>query len=494
MNFLKICYVSVALSINGTVIAHPEIKLIKSHSEVQEVIGGYSPGQWISSSVLPTVVIPFKRTFSQFGGLTSENLFSLENQKEIKKSENNKTFLGIVKKNNFLIPRPICGASPDTNTINCFDLNKNAQYFASYPIPGALSTTPVFSDNSWLFGTTKGFLFKVEANPENAYLPKLGHENINFWGAYSRKQMSSFRPKPVYTEGGKISPASSNNLINKAALPSGIKWVFPASSELMGTPIVKNGFVYSFSASEYLQAIDWNTGKLAWATRLAPDSNLRMSSNALVVTSSDVIVGTELGTVLFLNPKSGAIFWSWQIPSANEEQRSKTKLPSGPDRFSGIIALPFVYKRNVIVSNAESMTQNLSLDSRAAIWSYPLGSVAQAKVYKDNVILGSVNGKIVSLNAVSGKENWTTEVLKDSSPIISLFLTKSGVILASSSRGQVFMVDPANGKILAQNLPIGEVNGEFFPGYDKAEACLSFSQEGFRCFYAKVTKENLSET
>ncbi|WP_186649623.1 outer membrane protein assembly factor BamB family protein [Fluviispira vulneris] len=488
MKFFNICYLGVFWGVNANAIQLPEVKIVKSRPEIFEVIGAYPPGQWNSQSVLPTVVMPNKRTFSQFGGLTPSNSFSLENQLELRK-KTNQSFSGIVNKTVPLIPRPVCGASPETNTLNCFDLNKNGHYLASFPIPGSLSTTPVFYDNAWLFGTAKGFLIKVEADPNNAYLPKLGKDNIYFWGTYARKIMSEFRPKPVYTEDGKVTSARLNNTLS---LPQGMKWVFPYSSESVGTPVVKNGFVYSFSASEYLQAIDWQTGKLAWATRLAPDSTLRMSSNSLLVTSSEVIVGTELGTVLFLNPKSGSIYWSWRIPAANDEQRAVTQLPAGPDRFSAVVALPLLYKRNVIVSNAESMTQNLSLDSRAAIWSYPVGSVAQPKLYADNVIIGSSSGKVISLDASSGKEKWTTQLLKDASPIASLFLSRSGALLAASYKGQVFMLDPKTGKILAEKLPIGDVNGEFFAGYDDAEACLSFAHEGFRCFYAKISKDQLS--
>lgn len=481
MNLSKLSCFIFSFGVNIPAFTLPQVRFVTSHPEILEVVGSYSPGPAGSESTRPTVVIPYQKTFSQFGGLNSDHPFTLENQKSIKKQDSlNKINLSPIMVD--FLPRPVCGNSPESNAINCFDLNKSGQFLASYPVPGELSTTPIFADNSWLIGTTKGFLLRVDANKENKYLPKLGDKNTALWGTYSRKYMASFRPKTIYTEQGK--PTDTNK--ETTALSPGIKWIFPASSEFVGTPIIKNGFVYLFSASQYIQAIDWNTGKLAWALRLAPDVNLRLASNALLVTSSEVIVGTDLGTVLFLNPKNGSILWTWQIPGATAIQRENTQLPAGPDRFASIVAQPLLSERNIIVSNAESMTQNISLDSKTALWSYPVGSVAQPQKYKESILIGSSTGKVVSLNLQTGDVFWSTKVTDDSSPIMSLFVTKSNVILAANSKGQIFMLDPVNGKILANNLPIGETNGEFFAGYGKADACISFSQNGFRCFYAKI--------
>jgi outer membrane protein assembly factor BamB len=487
MNLSRFSFFIFSFGVSVSAFSLPQIRLITSYPEILEVIGAYPPGPVGSESTRPTVVIPYQKTFTQFGGLTQNHSFTLENQKLIKKKDlaNN---LNLSSLKIEILPRSVCGNSPEQNTMICFDLNRNGQYIASYPIPGELSATPIFADDSWLLATTKGFLLRVDADKKNKYLPTLGNTNTALWGNNSRKYMASFRPKPIYTEQGKPTVASPNtdSIKDTAQLSPGIKWVFPSSSEFVGTPIILNGLVYLFSASHYLQAHDWNTGRLAWALRLAPDVNLRLESNALIATSSEVIVGTDLGTLLILSPKNGSILWSWQIPGATSEQREQTQLPAGPDRFTSISAQPLLSGRNLIVSNAESMTQNISLDSKTAVWSYPNGSVAQPKRYKESIIIGSSTGKVISLNSQTGEVRWSTKITNDSSPITSLFVTNSEVILAATSRGQIFMINPVSGKILAQNLPIGETNGEFFAGYDKADACISFSQNGFRCFYAKV--------
>lgn len=448
LNLIAILYFSTAH-------AFSHLKFVQPKPELKEELAAYPPGKPQSPSIEKDVVMPPMRSFAQFGGVINSN------------SKNK-------------VASPFCGPSPRTNTMNCFDFTHHGLYLGSFPIPGRVSSTPIYFENSWLIGTSKGFLMRVEADKNNRNLPKLGGESVDLWGSRSREVMANLKPKPVYLEDSNVSSQTIPVII-----PQGVKWVFPASSSFIGTPVVKNGLVYVCSASQYLQAFNWDTGKLMWAVRLAPSTNLRLDSEALIVTESFVVVGNSLGTLLVLNPINGSLLWSWQVSSANDEQRTQTSLPAGPDKFSGIVAQPLLVDNMIIVSNAESMTQSLGLETHHLIWSYPVGSVAKTQPYKDSVLLGTSHGKVVSLNKANGRVNWKT-TLTDSSPVISLFLTQNDVLLAATRTGQVFMLEPTTGQILAHNFPIGEVNGEFFPGFEKAQACLNFAANGVRCFRAKL--------
>ena len=433
-------------------------KFVLTKPEVIEQFASYSPGKLSFFSERKEVVMPPMRGVAQFGGI-NEPL----SEKAI---------------------RPYCGPAPETNSMNCFDFNHSGRYLESFPVPGKISSTSLFYENAWLIGTTKGFLMKVEANNGNNKLPKLDKISIPLWGAYSREFMANLRPKTIYAE-ETVTPLEDSKAQYSASFPEGIKWVFAGSSSFRGTPIIKNGLVYIFSANQYLHAFNWDSGKLVWAVRLAPDSRLRFSSDALLVTNKEVIVGNSLGNLLILNPLNGALLWSWQVPSANESQRTKLELPAGPDKFYGVIALPLLFNRDIIVSNAESMTQRISLDTHAPIWSFPSGSVAQPKIYKNNILLGTSLGKIVSLNEESGSVNWKVDIT-DSSPIISLYLNKNELLFAVTRSGEIYVLNPDTGKILAHNYPTGEVNGEFYSIPGQSEACLSFAANGFRCFRARL--------
>ncbi len=486
MNSFKSSIILSVFLLSSQTFAISDFKLVTFKPEVLEVSASYPPGVPGFESTRPTVVLPPQKTFSQFGGLTKDHSFTAEMQKNLK-IELNKNAL-IKNAVNLFTPRPICGGSPYQNTLNCFDLNRYGQFLQSYPIPGSVSSTPVFYDNFWLIGTAKGFLLKVQANPDNKYLPQLGKENTSLWGNYSRKYMNIFRPKTIYKDNENIQNQNDNKIQLTLDGTPGLKWIFANSAKFVGTPLIKNNKVFILSDSGYVQALDWNTGKLIWAVRLSPDLNLKITSNALKFYNDELIVGNDLGMILFLNPNNGHVIWSWRIPEATDTQRESYQLPAAPDKFSGIVAPPLVLDNGIIVSNAESMTQFISAGIKSSVWSYPAGSVAEAKQWKNNIILGSTNGEIISLNKSNGELNWKTRISENLSPVISLFIAEHDVTLAVLNNGQVFMIDNNNGKILAQNLSIGEVNGEFFAGYDNAKACISFAQNGFRCFYPKVQK------
>jgi outer membrane protein assembly factor BamB len=452
--------------------AFSQYHLVKQTPKIFEIITSYHDvvdSKSVSSDMIISLS-PENKSFAQFGGMIpSDHAFLHKN----------------------VSSRSICGPSGWKNTLNCFDLNQNGQFLGSYPLPGRLSARPLFVDDplepAWLLATKKGFLMRIDARPQHKLLPHLTQDFTRFWGSFARKYMSSFRPKIFYTEGNSSKTVKSDeSLVLNSSRPQGMRWIFASSSEFIGTPVVKNGYVYAVSTSFYLQAFEWQTGKLVWAFRLSPENNLKLTPSALLVTTSELFIGTKLGNLLVLNPKTGSLLWSLQISNASDQQKERSQLFSDSERLSSVVARPLLLGRQLIVSNVENMTQNISLDTKTVLWSYPVGSVAQAQAFGGKILIASVDGRLVSLDKETGRMSWSSQITADASPLASLILINSHVVLVSSFRGQLFAVNLNDGHILAQNKPIGEVNGEFFPGYGRSQACLSFAYNGFRCFYTQL--------
>jgi len=430
--------------------ASDQIRFVRPSAHLHEVLGAYSIGHQRLPATPLQVTMPYQRSFAGFGGLQTEN------------------------------NRIVCGPAPDTNTMSCFDIKWNASLAGYFPVPGMLSSTPVFSDHSWLIGTEQGFLMRVESLSEKSFLPALGSDHIALWGSQSRSLIASLKPKTSYStsENAGSNPSSTDPI---SQLPH-VKWMLSTSSAIVGKPLIKNGLAYIFSANQYFQAIDWNTGKALWSVRLAPDSTLKLNSSAAAVTDSEVILGNSFGTLLVLNPTDGSVLWKTQLAQANQAERLQFNLPAGPDRFPAIVAAPLISGRHVIVSNAESMTQCFDLDKKALLWSVPIGSVATPLQLEDgSIVIGSENGSLLRLDKDTGKPLWKT-LLTNVSPITSLALSKTNLLLAATNRGQIFLIDPQTGSVQDKNLAISETNGEFFQTQDKELSCLSFAMDGFRCF------------
>jgi outer membrane protein assembly factor BamB len=365
---------------------------------------------------------------------------------------------------------PACGPSPETNTMQCVNL-ATGEPLDSFPIPGTVSTQPLFVDGSWFFGTTAGFFIRTEGS-SLASTPLMGGENIGFWGSYSRQMEKGLKPRTPID--GPETPADVSAQY-RGAPRRGWKWYATSSAEFVGSPVVFGSNLYVLTAQQYLLALNLQTGQTEWSVRLAPEASLRLSSSALTATAREILVGTEEGHVLALSPKDGAILWRHVIPARGDE------------RFRSVVAAPLVLGRSVLFSNAESQTTKLSLDGKTVEWSYPAGSVAQLRADESSVYLGGQEGAVTALESRTGALKWKV-ALSSEAPLASLWVVKDqNYLLAVNKKGTVFLLDRLSGKTLFEKRLIADVVGEFFAGYGDSEACLTFSNSSLRCFRADGT-------
>ncbi len=371
---------------------------------------------------------------------------------------------------------PVCGPSPERNVLSCFNL-LGGELLDTVPLPGNLSTTPFFYDGSWFIGTSKGFFLRTEGSSVR-YTPTLGSVNSRFWGSDSRLYMRALKDR-LYPEATR--PNASQNAQQIAPnIPNGWKWYYATSSEYVGTPVVSGNSIIIQTAQQFLNSFDVNTGKLLWATRLAPESPLRIGASALTATAREILIGTDEGAILALNPKDGALLWRYSFPIDSN------------DKYHAITAAPLVTGRSIIASNAESQTQRVSLDGRNLEWSYPLGSVAQARSDESNVYLGGSNGALAALDLRTGALKWKT-LLNPSSPLTTIFVVKDKkMLLVSTKKGEIFLVNSENGHIETSTPTLGDSLGEFFPVVGEADTCLTFVPNALRCFKVESTELTLN--
>lgn len=371
----------------------------------------------------------------------------------------------------------VCGPSPYINTLNCFS-TKFKNYSASVPIPGDLSTTPVFIDDHWIIGTAKGFLFKVKADLKNNGIPTITPSTTELWGSESRQIIESFAPKTIYKNPSETDEQARKNNKGNNAQTENYEWIFPTSSPFTGTPVIHNKIVYGITQNQTLQAIDYDNGKLIWSMKVGKQASLYLANHSINVKDSRLLVASNRGDLYLLNSQNGDVIAQTTVGTARDQE----------NRFPSIVAAPLYTDDNhILVSNSISITQKLSLDSLETTWSYPEGSVnTPLKLNSSTVILLTTDGNAVSLDSASGATNWKTN-LELLSPISTGILTNDNkTILIATQRGELIAVDSNSGKILTQNRAIGSVVGDFFPlAQHPDQSCLSFSTASFRCFKVK---------
>jgi hypothetical protein len=360
---------------------------------------------------------------------------------------------------------PLCGSSPLPNTLACYNGNYG-EFLEEFPIPGRVSSQPIFFDGSWFLGTSKGFFIRTEGTTLLG-TPLLGQEQTAMWGSVSRSVFKALLPQSQLDAPEK--PDSARAQYRKQMRP-GWKWYATSSSEFVGTPVVGGNQIFVLTANQYLLSLDILTGKTLWSLRLAPESSLRLNGTSLAYTSRELLVGTDDGQILSVNPKDGSVLWRHLMTT------------TGKERFRAITAPVAISGRSVIASNGEAQTIRLSLDGRSVEWAYPLGSVAQARILDESLFLGGNDGSVVSLELRTGALNWRVAASPDTSIASVWVAADKKSVVAADKKGRLFQFDVAKGKLLDSTDLKGDVVGEFFRGAGSHEACLSFASNGFSCY------------
>jgi outer membrane protein assembly factor BamB len=362
---------------------------------------------------------------------------------------------------------PVCGQAAEFNTFGCWNLS-GGEVLADIPIPGQLTTLPQYYDGSWFVGTSRGFFIRLEAN--GPYLtPSFGIDSALFHGPDARSTMKALSRRNV-----SITGTEDQSFV--ARFQGSWQWFATANAEFVGAPQFGNKQVYILTANQSLNSYDLESGKLNWSVRIAPEAQLRLATDSLLLTEKGLLVGTSDGQLILVDANSGQVKW-----------RHSTATGSA-DRFAAIAAPPLLVGNSVIISNAESVTQRLNLDSKVIEWSFPVGSVAQSRYDEGFVFIAGSDGSVHKLDVRTGERAWRTGKLSNN-VLVSVYLQKmNNVAFVSDSVGHISVLQMSGsraGRLVGETNPssFGPVVGEFFAGRSELnEICLSYKTPGLNCW------------
>lgn len=361
---------------------------------------------------------------------------------------------------------PVCGQAAELNTFGCWDLT-TGEVLADIPLPGQVTTVPQYFEGSWFVGTSRGFFIRMEAN--GPFLtPSFGIDSQLFHGPDARSTMKAL------ARGSLSRSSGTQDFVSR--FQGSWKWFATANAEFVGTPQFGNKQVFAVTANQSLNAYELDTGKLNWSVRIAPEAQLRLDTTSLLLTERGLLVGTSDGYLLLIDSTSGQIKW----------RHTLTTRPT--DRFTAVVGTPLLVGNSVIVSNAESVTQRVNLDSKAVEWSYPVGSVTQPKYDEGFVYIAGSDGTLSKIDLLKGERAWRSSKLSND-VLTSLTLQKMhSIAILADAAGQLFVLPmngPHAGKLVSRGeaANFGAVVGDFFAGRANLnEVCLSYRTPAVKCW------------
>lgn len=359
---------------------------------------------------------------------------------------------------------PACGPSRLPNTLDCVDL-RTGSLLQRQPIPGRISTTPVFHDDSWVFGTTEGFLVSTKLL-SSQYVPLLAEGNFALWGGWNRQWMQAMRHKKL---------TSTINLSAKALgdsmeVPPSWRWYFVGSQPFVGKPLVHRNKLLIQTQDHFLHSVDIKTGKINWVQRLSPETNLRLENQSIVASHNQIIVGAENSEVWVLDEATGSV--QYRIPSM--------AVPNG--QFKNIVsAVGMVESDHWMVSYPDGPTVAFKFPEAKVTWQTPEGSISDPVMAGEAVFLGSTRGEVLKLNGRTGQTLFKTHLGLEL-PIKSLVLWKSlNQLVVMDVMGKLYSLDASSGKVLTTKNSVGQPISPLSIRPQGEEVCYSTVQANLHC-------------
>ena len=335
-----------------------------------------------------------------------------------------------------------CGPSLQPNSLECFVVVQNSiQYSKIFPFPGTISGTPLYVNGSWIVASTKGFLFKIEAD-EKFHFPKIQNQWLNFWGLGEKQLLTQLIPK---AEVQQTHPALEEKKENTENILDYLKWNYYSSSSFVGKPIYYKNKIYILSSYQYLYCFDFDTGRLLWTTQTGKSFALNYLSTSLEVLNDELIVENTQGNLVAVSSEQGNISWTYHVPPASQQERIVENLPTF-DKFTSIIAPFLIDNNNIYVGNSESLFQKIDLRTKKQIWQKASGTTTKPILIQDKIIYSDFKNNIYILNKNNGEVIFKTQI-QDDELITSSISVDPEHILFLSSYGNLYSFDITKTKI-----------------------------------------------
>ncbi|UCH88685.1 MAG: PQQ-binding-like beta-propeller repeat protein [Thermoplasmata archaeon] len=242
----------------------------------------------------------------------------------------------------------------------------------------------------------------------------------------------------------RIYVASKEGTVYSMDLYTGSKeWSYDTSATILSTPMVYYGMVYVGASDGYLYALDEDgtagTTDYIWRTNLG--GAVGYSTPAISNVTDSLYIGTLTGDLVALNPKTGAINWTYrtggQIHSTPTIVNDMVIVGSNDTKLYAFDLQGFYDGDDGVTDSDTSLTKGDLLWS-AQLDSSPGRCSPAADPDGSFVYIGTGGGKFHSVSLFTGELNWTFDA---GSRIESSAAVGDSAVFFTTESGKLFALD-----------------------------------------------------
>ncbi|MEQ8426822.1 MAG: outer membrane protein assembly factor BamB [Gammaproteobacteria bacterium] len=185
-------------------------------------------------------------------------------------------------------------------------------------------------------------------------------------------------------------------------------WRARVSSEILASPREGENVVVVRTIDGKLFALDATSGERLWVyDRTVPALTLRGTSTPIIVGDS-VIAGFDGGRVTALDRDTGKLIWETRVAVS----RGRSEL----ERMVDIDAEPVIYLDAMYIATFHSNVASLDLQTGSILWQRDISSHSELGVDASHVYVSDAEGNVWALDRYSGQSVWKQEKLQFRKP------------------------------------------------------------------------------
>lgn len=185
-------------------------------------------------------------------------------------------------------------------------------------------------------------------------------------------------------------------------------WRAKVSSEILASPRESDNVVVVRTIDGKLFALDATTGERLWVyDRTVPALTLRGTSTP-VIAGDSVIAGFDGGRVTALDRDTGKLIWETRV--AVSSGRSEL------ERMVDIDAQPVIYLDAMYIATFQSNVAAMDLQTGSILWQRDISSHTELGVDASHIYVSDAEGNVWALDRYSGQSVWKQEKLQYRKP------------------------------------------------------------------------------
>lgn len=238
-----------------------------------------------------------------------------------------------------------------------------------------------------------------------------------------------------------------------------ITWRVRLPAPARGAPTVAGGRIFVPTTENHLIALSAEDGRRLWTFRGTPQATLPFGLPAPAVEGESVIAGFGTGELVAVRASDGRLIWSESLGGV-----ANTSLAD----IVGITGLPMIDRGRVIAVGLGNSAIAVDLRSGRRLWERNFGGPSGVAAAGDWIFAVARGGVALALGREDGRIRWVSEL--DPSPEggrrrgeparFGRPLVAGGRVVVPSSRGELLLLDPANGAVAGR---IGMPGGVTLP-------------------------------